>query len=136
MITVREEASYQPRKARLLRNLDRWVARVRPLLLSRYGEERTAALIRDSRQEYEALVPQIPYIGDRNPLLIFLLPTSRHLAVYRALQRQGEPVEAAGRLIYEMSEAELRATWNGSAFVRDSESAAIMQQVNTSKNLE
>ncbi len=104
-----ETAGYEGRKPRLLRDLDRSLARVKPLLLSRYGEQRTVALTRDSRQEYEALVPQIPYIGDRSPLLIFLLPTSRHLALYRALQRQGEPVEAAGRLIYEMSGAELNA---------------------------
>jgi hypothetical protein len=30
----------------------------------------------------------------------------------------------------------LIATWNGSAFVRDSNSATIMKEVNTSKNLE
>jgi len=104
-----KEASYESRKPRLLKDFDRSVSRSRPLLLSRYGEERAAAMMRESRREYEALIPQIPYIGDKNPLLVFLLPASRHLAIYRALQRQGETVEAAGRLIGEMSEAELKA---------------------------
>ncbi len=79
------------------------------MLISRFGEEQANALIRESRQEYEALIPQIPYIGDKNPFLIFLLPTSRYLAIYRVLQRQGRTVEDAGQLIYEMSEAELKA---------------------------
>ena len=103
------DANYVSRKSRLLKDFDKSVARAKRVLISRYGEEQTNTLIRESRQDYEALVPQIPCIGDKNPFLIFLLPTSRYLAIYRALQRQGWTVEAAGRLIYEMSEAELKA---------------------------
>ena len=101
--------TYVSRKSRLLKDFDRSVARVKRVLISRYGEEQTDALLRESRLGYEALIPQIPYIGDKNPFLIFLLPTSRYLAVYRSLQRQGRTVEDAGQLIYEMSEAELKA---------------------------
>jgi hypothetical protein len=101
--------NYVSRKSRLLKDFDKSVARVKRMLISRFGEEQANALIRESRQEYEALIPQIPYIGDKNPLLIFLLPTSRYLAIYRVLQRQGRTVEDAGKLIYEMSEAELKA---------------------------
>jgi len=101
--------NYVSRKSRLLKDFDKSVARVKRMLISRFGEEQANALIRDSRQEYEVLISQIPYIGDKNPLLIFLLPTSRYLAIYRVLQRQGRTVEDAGKLIYEMSEAELKA---------------------------
>ena len=103
------EASYASQKSRLLKDLDKMAARVKRVLISRYGREQAQALIRQSRQEYEALIPQIPYIGEKSPMLIFLLPTSRYLAVYRALQRQGGTVEDAGRLIYEMMEAEAEA---------------------------
>ena len=101
--------TYISRKSRLLKTFDRSVARVKRVLISRYGEEQANTLISESRQGYEALIPQIPYIGDKNPFLIFLLPTSRYLAVYRALQSQGRTIEEAGQLIYEMSEAELKA---------------------------
>ncbi|MBA4367651.1 MAG: hypothetical protein C0403_08430 [Desulfobacterium sp.] len=101
--------TYVSRKSRLLKDFNRSVARIKRVLISRYGEEQANALIRESRQEYEALIPKIPYIGDKNPFLIFLLPASRYLAVYRAIQRQGRTVEDAGQLIYEMEEAELRA---------------------------
>jgi len=101
--------NYVSRKARLLKDFDRSLVRVKRVLISRYGEEKATALISNSRREYEALIPQIPYIGDKNPLLIFLLPTSRYLALYRALQNQGRTVEDAGQMVYEMGQAELKA---------------------------
>jgi hypothetical protein len=101
--------NYVSRKSKLLKDFDRSVGRVKGVLTSRYGEEQTNALVGESRREYEALIPLIPYIGDKNPLLIFLLPASRYLAIYRVLRRQGLTLEDAGHLIYEMSEAELKA---------------------------
>ena len=95
--------------SRLRKDLDRSLARVRRVLIARYGEKQANTLIRESGQEYEALIPEIPPIGDRNPFQVFLLPTTRYLAVYRALQRQGRSVEDAGRLILEMGEADLVA---------------------------
>ena len=101
--------NYVSRKFQLLKNFDRAIARVKPVLISRYGEEQANTLIRESRQEYEDLIPQIPYIGDKSPFLIFLLPTTQYLAVYRALKRHSRTVEEAGQLIHDMSEAELKA---------------------------
>lgn len=101
--------NYSAEKNRLIKNFDKSIARIIPWLISRYGEERTRDLIRESQLEYEALIPQIPYIGDKNPFLIFLLPTSRYLAVYRALQNRGGTLDEAGQLIHQMSKAELRA---------------------------
>ena len=103
------DANYVSQKSQLLKDFDKSVARVKRVLISRYGEEQTNTLIRESRQEYEALIPQIPYIGSKNASLIFLFPTIRYLAIYRALQRQGRPVEDAGQLVYTMSEAEVKA---------------------------
>jgi hypothetical protein len=103
------EASYTLQKPRLLKDFDRMAARVKRVLISRYGEGPAKALIGESRREYEALIPQIPYIGEKSPMLIFLLPTSRYLAVYRALQKRGATVEDGGRLIYEMWQAEAKA---------------------------
>jgi hypothetical protein len=79
------------------------------VLVARYGEAEANALMRESRQAYEGLIPQIPCIGDRNPLLIFLLPASRYLAIYRAFQQHGRTVEEAGRLAYEIGAAEFEA---------------------------
>lgn len=101
--------TYVSRKSRLLKDFDRSVSRVKQVLIARYGEGVANTLMRESRQKYEDLIPQIPYIGDRNPLLIFLLPASRYLAIYRTFQKHGKTVEEAGRLVYEIGEAEFEA---------------------------
>ena len=101
--------NYVSRKSRLLKDFDKYISRVKQMLISRFGEEQGNVLIRESRHEYEALIPQIPFIGNRSPFLIFLLPTSRYLAIYRVLRKMGLSVEEAGQLIYEMNEAEWKA---------------------------
>jgi len=103
------EPNYLSRKSRLVRGFNKTLRRIKPLLVSRYGEVNAYRLIEDAMKEYESLIPQIPYIGDNSPFLVFLIPTVKCLALYRAMQRQGSSVEEAGRLIYEMSEIELKA---------------------------
>jgi hypothetical protein len=105
---MREE-NYISRKQQLLKSLDRSIARSKQVLISRYGNERANTLIGEFRREYEALIPQIPFIGEKNPFLIFLLPTSRYLAIYRVLRRNGFILEEAGQIIYQMNEAELKS---------------------------
>jgi hypothetical protein len=100
---------YLWRKPRLLKDFDRSVGRVEGVLAARFGEAQARALRQEAHSEYDALIPQIPYIGDRSPFLVFLLPASRYLAVYRVLRKQGLTVEDAGHVVSEMGEAELRA---------------------------
>jgi hypothetical protein len=101
--------NYLFRKNRLLRDFDKSLNRVRLPLFSWLGEQQARRLIRESRHEYEALIPRIPFIGSKNPLLVFLLPTTRYLAVYHALQGQGLTIEDAGQLTFEIGTEELRA---------------------------
>jgi hypothetical protein len=102
--------TYLTRKPRLLKDFDRSITRVKPFLVACYGAEEASILLSDSHQEYEELIPQIPYIGESNPMLnLFLLPASRYLAIYRTYQAHGKTLEAAGRLVYYMGEAEIQA---------------------------
>jgi hypothetical protein len=101
--------NYISRTTNLLKSFDRAITLVKTVLIVRYGEE-AEALIQASRQKYRDLIPQIPYIGANNPLVdIFYLPASRHLGIYKAFQERGKTVEEAGRLVYEIGEAELKA---------------------------
>ena len=104
---VRE--NYLNRKNQLMKTFDKLLARVKPGVISWLGEEQANLFMRDSRQEYEALIPRIPFIGNNNLALSFFFPTSRFLAVYRGLQRQGRTVEDAGWLIYQIAIEETRA---------------------------
>ena len=101
--------SYADRRERLLRSFYESFNRVKPLLDSWLGEKVAKQLFHESRSEYDALIPRIPFIGRSNPLLVFFLPTPQYLAVYRGLQRLGYGLEAAGYITFEIGSGALRA---------------------------
>ena len=101
--------NYLYRKNQIMKTFDKLLARVQPSVSAWLGGEQSMQFMREARQEYEALIPRIPYIGGSNLALGFFLPTTRYLAVYRALQRQGRTVDDAGRLIYRMGTEEALA---------------------------
>jgi hypothetical protein len=101
---------YISRAPRLLREFDKAVERVKGVLVSRYGVEATDNLIKGARREYEALIPQLPYIGGKQPFTQFIIFTAWFLAMYRVLQRRGETVEQVGVLIYELGGAFMSAS--------------------------
>jgi hypothetical protein len=92
-----------------LKDFDKTVALSRRKFISWFGQEQGDLIIKESRQEYETLIPNIPNIGDKNPFLIFLIPTSRYLAVYKAVRKHGWTVNKAGQLIFEINKAELKS---------------------------
>jgi len=94
--------NYLRRRNQFIRPFERLLFRVEPWVISWLGEEQAEKFMRESRQEYEALIPRIPFIGNNFATLSFYKPVTRYLAVYRALQKQGRTVEEAGRLIYRM----------------------------------
>jgi hypothetical protein len=101
--------NYLHRRKQFMRSFDRLLARVKPSVISWLGNEQAERFMRESRQEYEALIPRIPFIGNSLAALTFFKPVTRYLAVYRALQKQGRTVEEAGRLIYRMGTEEALA---------------------------
>ena len=101
--------NYLSRKKRLMRAFDKLLAGVEPAVIAWLGEEQANRFKREARQEYEDLIPRIPFIGNNTLVLSFFFPTTRYLAVYRALQRQGRTVEEAGRMVYLMGTEEARA---------------------------
>jgi len=102
------QTTYLSNKARLLKDFDKSLARLRKGLVARCGEAEAASLIGEARHWYEEIIPQIPYIGKGNPFLIFLLPATRYLAVYRAFQEHGWSLEEIGRLVYALGESEFK----------------------------
>jgi hypothetical protein len=102
--------NYISRTPQLLKSFDRAITLARPILIARYGEAEADTLMRESRQKYLDLIPQFPYIGDNNPLInAFFFPSTRHLGIYKAFREQGKTVEEAGRLVYEIGEAEIKS---------------------------
>jgi len=92
-----------------MRTFNRRLAPVKSSVSSWLGEEQAERFMREARQEYEELIPRITYIGESSLALSFFLPTTRYLAIYRALQRQGRTLEDAGRLIFLIATEETMA---------------------------
>jgi hypothetical protein len=66
-------------------------------------------MIKEARQEYESLIPQLPYIGGKQPFTQFIISTGWYLAMYRVLKTHGKTVEETGRMIYEVTDAYLNS---------------------------
>ena len=102
-------ANYMHRKNHLMRAFDKRLALVEAPVSSWLGDEQIGRFVKEARQEYEELIPRMTYIGESSLVLSFFLPTTRYLAVYRALHRQGRTLEDAGRLIFLIATEEARA---------------------------
>ncbi len=104
--------SYLSQKSRLLNDFDKVVEKYgKRLLVSRYDSELADKIIEESHHEYEMLIPKIPDIGGKkNPRERSLIQSAWALAVYRGMKSHGKTAEEAGRLSYELVEAQLAST--------------------------
>lgn len=66
-----------------------------------YGRDIAEAVVRETLKRFEALLPEIPYIGgDKNVLTENLYLSAAMLAMYQSLKARGKSVEEVARLIY------------------------------------
>lgn len=76
------------------------------VLVTRFGKGRTSGLMKEIRQEYEALTPEVPYIGgEENMFTEWLTYGVYYLAVYRILKAEGQSVEEVGKIIFNTFQA-------------------------------
>lgn len=94
---------YNKRKDALLKELDRTILLMEDSLVARFGKDFASALQKEILQEYEKLIPEIPFIrGMRaKPLNTFLLITAQELATYKAMKKHGKPPNEAWELCHE-----------------------------------
>jgi hypothetical protein len=131
---------YTSRKPKLLKEFRAWAKHIRKVMAPRYGAEFTSAVLEDARQAFEALIPQMPYIGgEANFLTRNLAGPTITLALYRALQPRGIPVDDTGEIAYRAFESRLRSTsrlklrlWGWMAFTGISK-RAMKAQAETSQ---
>ena len=88
---------YTPKKEKLMREFERLIGLVNEPLASRYGVASARNLKREAREQYEKLIPSIPFIaGLRGRVLnTFLIGTAQELAVYKAMKKLGKPAGEA-----------------------------------------
>jgi len=90
-------------RGRLLRQFDRGVTTLRPLLRERFGEEGLDAAIAETREEYEAVIDHLPWIGgSANPRSFSLYGSAFWLALWRVLEPRGLTLDETPELFCEM----------------------------------
>ena len=94
---------YLPKKSKLLKDFDKTANLTQDYLVKRYGEELAEKLYRETRQEYEKIIPEIPHIeGPRaRALNLFLLIVAQELAVYRIMKKHGKSLGEAWEICHE-----------------------------------
>ena len=94
---------YVSRKPKMLKDFDKTANLVRNSVVASYGPDFADTLYQETRQEYEALIPQIPHIeGIRGSMLnSFLRITAQEVAVYQAMKKQGKTAGEAWEICHE-----------------------------------
>ncbi len=100
---------YISQKPKLLKFFDRLMKNGKKVLVSRYGDDFANMLAAETRQEYESLIPQIPYIGGVEPWTRQLILTTLFLAIYRAMKSHGKTADEAWKLCSDMEEVFLHS---------------------------
>ena len=102
------ENYYISQKSKLLRNFDKASKSVKRVLTLRYGDDLTDSIVQNARKEFEAVIPELPYIGGKkNMMTIFLIESAYCLALYKVLKSRSESIDEISRAIYEIVEVRL-----------------------------
>jgi len=71
-----------------------------------YGDDLAGTILRQAREEFEALTAEIPYIGeDENHLTGSLIGSSQCLAFYQTMTAHGKSAAEAGKILYDAVKA-------------------------------
>jgi len=100
---VSKQNYYISRKPKMLKDFDKTANLVRNSVVASYKPDFADTLYQETRQEYEAFIPQIPHIeGIRGSMLnSFLRITAQEVAVYQAMKKQGKTVGEAWEICHE-----------------------------------
>ena len=95
---------YISHKKRFLWEFDLVTKSARSMIDSYFGED-ADTLVHKTRQEFETLIPQFPYIGGKQPHTEFVVFTGMLLAIYRVNKAHGKTVEQTGEMVFEFGRA-------------------------------
>lgn len=88
---------YNHQTSRLLKDFDTTSNLMRDYLMESCGQDLAGTIIQDARQEYEQIIPVVPFIEGMHARALnsFLLITAQEVAAYKAMKKNGKgPSEA------------------------------------------
>lgn len=101
-----DEAYLQENRKKLMEDFETVMKPTHSLIAELCGETEAVIILQESRAAYEALLPQVPYIGgDDNTLTETLFMSAIALAFYQVMLAHGQPVKESGRILYRAIES-------------------------------
>lgn len=95
-------AYYTARKPQILQQFDTHAGAWRGFLVASYGEAFADAVLQDTRQQYEAVIPTIPYLGgDENPMTRHLVRSTTSLVLYQVMRSRGKSAIEVGKIVHD-----------------------------------
>jgi hypothetical protein len=92
---------YLENKPRIMREIKFAIPHYKKFIVQAYGRDTGEAVVTETIERFEALLPDIPYIGgDENSLTENLYLSAAMLAMYQSLKARGKSVEEVATLIY------------------------------------
>ncbi len=102
----KESNFYLKKKRTLLRTFDAALTIVQKILIEYFGESKFIEISKTTRNEFETIIPQIPYVGGNdNHLTDDLINAAILLPLLRFFEKEGLQFNEIGRLTYELFEA-------------------------------
>jgi hypothetical protein len=92
---------YVSRTQKLLKSFDKTASLVRDSVVERYGSDLAEAIRKEARDEFEKLIPDIPYIKGPPALNLFLRITAMEISVYKAMKKLGKTPPEAWEICHE-----------------------------------
>ena len=77
-------------------------------VIDAYFDEPADILLAEARREFEDLIPQLPYVGGKQPSTEFVVFTGMLLALYRVSKARGKTIEQTGEIIFKSGDAFLK----------------------------
>ncbi|NHJ19686.1 MAG: hypothetical protein EAX91_01995 [Candidatus Lokiarchaeota archaeon] len=95
------EDFYVKKKSKFMNGFNERLKAVSSELKVKFDEKKTEDLLNQMREEFEKILPDIPYIGgQKNPTTLVLVKCMSDLAVFRVLERAGLSFREIGEFHY------------------------------------
>ena len=102
---TRQEENYYVKNKHKLMKFASSIIKNQKVLLRHIDQDMIEPIIEEWIQEFEELLPDIPYIGGKkNRLTFFLIAGIMSFVFYRVLKRHGKETREIGQMIYELTE--------------------------------
>lgn len=87
----------------LLKRFDGYTPQIQSIVRQSFSNSDVEVIIKETRDEFERLVPEIQFIGHKNIFRYNLIDTTMLLALYRSLSKRGTDLPEYGKMIYDIA---------------------------------